>query len=496
MKIRDFLIGVGAQVDRSSFSQAENATKNLKNGLFAITGALGAVAGASYVLRRFVGDVAKVGDETIKTARNLGVGAEALQEWQYVAGLAGVQTGEFNNAIKFLQRGIAEASEGTGTALKGFNRLGIAVKNNDGTLKSYDQILKEVAEKLPQLSEAERVATSMDLFSRSGSKMIGMLMQGNEEIDKFRQRAQDLGIVMTEDMMKAMEEYNDRSEDFKKVTFGMKTMIANALIPSMTDFAVKLTNTLVPAIRWLRDNSEQLKSTLQFVGKAFMWVAGATALWGLGSLTAGVVGLTSKLALMGWTGLLAFGKMLALPLLIGAGILVAILIIEDLYKTFTNPNAFTVSRLLWQGWSNAVVGYIKDVDKEYNGLYDTVGAVSTFIVGLGQQIIGILGMVANSPFALTKALYGGKDAGFEYAKELFKSGTENIDFATGLNNVKPAQNFATQQDARFITRYGAMPTSKTTTIGTINITEPVDVNKMKSFLEDDFRSFTNAMEGN
>jgi hypothetical protein len=41
-------------------------------------------------------------------------------------------------------------------------------------------------------------------------KMIGMLMQGNTEIDKLRQRAQDLGIVMTEDMMNAMEEYNDR----------------------------------------------------------------------------------------------------------------------------------------------------------------------------------------------------------------------------------------------------------------------------------------------
>ncbi|MCK9473726.1 hypothetical protein [Sulfurimonas sp.] len=101
MKIRDFLIGVGAQVDRSSFNQAENATKNLKNGLYAITGALGALAGAGYIVKRFVDDVAKVGDETNKTARNLGANAEAFQEWRYVAGLAGVQAGDFNNAINF-----------------------------------------------------------------------------------------------------------------------------------------------------------------------------------------------------------------------------------------------------------------------------------------------------------------------------------------------------------------------------------------------------------
>lgn len=496
MKIRDFLIGVGAQVDRSSFNQAENATKNLKNGLYAITGALGALAGAGYIVKRFVDDVAKVGDETNKTARNLGANAEAFQEWRYVAGLAGVQAGDFNNAIKFLQRGIAEAGEGTGTALKGFERLGISVKKSDGTLKSYDDVLKEVAENLPKLNEAERVATSMDLFSRSGLKMIDVLMQGNTEIAKLRQRAQDLGIVMSVDMMNAMEEYNDRMDDIGLVTFGLKTQIANVLIPSMTKLAVTIINNLAPAIKWLKENSEQLKSTLQFVGKAFMWVAGATALWGLGALTTGIIGLTSKLALMGWTGLVAFGKMLTLPILIGAGILLAIAIIEDLYLTFTDPEAFTISRLLWQGWSEAVVGYIKEADKEYNGLYNTVGAISTIIVGLGQQIIGVLGMVANSPWALTKAMLGQTDEGFETAKNIFKSGTGNIDFVTGLSNVGTGQNIATQQDARFGSRYGAMPTSKTTTIGTININQPVDVEQMKSFFVDDFRAFTNSMEGN
>lgn len=489
MKIRDFLIGVGAEVDRASFNQAENATKSLKNCIYAITGAVGALAGAGYIVKRFVDDVAKVGDETIKTARNLGVGAEAWQEWQYVAGLAGVQAGDFSNAIKFLQRGIAEAGEGTGTALKGFQRLGISVKNNDGTLKSYDQILKEVAERLPQLNEAERVATSMDLFSRSGVKMIDMLMQGNEEIQRFRQRAQDLGIVMSVDMMNAMEEYNDRSEDFEAVIFGMKTQIANALIPTMTKFAVTLTNSLVPAIKWLKENSEQLKSTLQFVGKAFLWVAGATALWGLGALTTGIIGLTAKLTLMGWAGLVAFGKMLILPLLIGAGILVAILIVEDLYKTITDPNAFTASRLLWQGWSNAVIDYIKSVDDEYNGFQDTMGRTVTALAGLGQQIIGIIGMAGNLPWALTKAISGQKDAGFETAKSIFMGGTEDLNLATQV--AKP--NYAPRGGFDIFRQ----PTSsRTTTIGTINITQPVDVDQMKNFFVDDFRAFTNSMEGN
>lgn len=465
MKIRDFLIGVGAQVDRSSFNQAENATKSLKNGLYAITGAIGALAGAGYIVKRFVDDVAKVGDETIKTARNLGVGAEALQEWQYVAGLAGVQAGDFSNAIKFLQRGIAEAGEGTGTALKGFQRLGISVKNNDGTLKSYDQILKEVAERLPQLNEAERVATSMDLFSRSGVKMIDMLMQGNEEIQRFRQRAHDLGIVMSVDMMNAMEEYNDRSEDFEAVIFGMKTQIANALIPSMTKFAVTLTNNLVPAIKWLKENSEQLKSTLQFVGKAFLWVAGATALWGLGALTTGIIGLTSKLALMGWTGLMAWGKMLVVPLLVGAGVLVLTGLVVELW------NALTTDK-------KTIFGYLLDDLKSINEYWK---AEFDPLIDKFRDIMGTRGF-AGYMEAMQKA------PTVQQLKDRAKSSMATI-------NEIPSVNFATVGG---FDKFSMTPASntKTISIGNINITEPVDVDKMKSFFVDDFRAFTNSMEGN
>ncbi|MDX9803494.1 MAG: hypothetical protein RBS96_05660 [Dehalococcoidales bacterium] len=465
MKIRDFLIGVGAQVDRSSFNQAENATKNLKNGLYAITGALGALAGAGYIVKRFVDDVAKVGDETNKTARNLGANAEAFQEWRYVAGLAGVQAGDFNNAIKFLQRGIAEAGEGTGTALKGFERLGISVKKSDGTLKSYDDVLKEVAENLPKLNEAERVATSMDLFSRSGLKMIDVLMQGNTEIAKLRQRAQDLGIVMSVDMMNAMEEYNDRMDDIGLVTFGLKTQIANVLIPSMTKLAVTIINNLAPAIKWLKENSEQLKSTLQFVGKAFMWVAGATALWGLGALTTGIIGLTAKLTLLGWAGIGAFAKMLVLPLLVGAGILVLTVLVVELW------NALTTDK-------KTIFGYLLDDLKNINEYWK-----SEFdpMIDKLRDILGTR-RFADYMEAMQKA---------PTVQELQNRAKSSMATIAEI----PTVNYATV--GGFDKFASPMPSNtKTISIGNINITEPVDVDKMKSFFVDDFRAFTNSMEGN
>ncbi|MCK9473727.1 hypothetical protein [Sulfurimonas sp.] len=305
----------------------------------------------------------------------------------------------------------------------------------------------------------------MDLFSRSGLKMIDVLMQGNTEIAKLRQRAQDLGIVMSVDMMNAMEEYNDRMDDIGLVTFGLKTQIANVLIPSMTKLAVTIINNLAPAIKWLKENSEQLKSTLQFVGKAFMWVAGATALWGLGALTTGIIGLTAKLTLLGWAGIGAFAKMLVLPLLVGAGILVLTVLVVELW------NALTTDK-------KTIFGYMIDDLKSINEYWKSE---------FDPMIDKLRDILGTRRFA-------------DYMEAMQKVPTVQESYARAKASMAtiaeiPTVNYATV--VGFDKFASPMPSNtKTISIGSITITDPVDVDKMKSFFVDDFRAFTNSMEGN
>jgi hypothetical protein len=491
MKIRDFLIGVGAAVDIASFDKAQGSMNSLKTVAYGVSGALAGIGAGVWYLKSIVDEASNAGDATAKLARNLGLSAEALQEWQHIAGL---ENFDVSTAFKFLAKNMAEAKDGVKTSLDAFNRLNVSVTNADGTLRSYDDVLMDVAENFPKLSEAERVQTAMDIFGRSGLTMVGTMMKGKDAIKAMRQEAQDMGIVLSGETLEQMEEYNDMNLRLDESILGVKMQLSRALIPSMIELAKSAKDKVVPIIKWMRDNQEQLKATLKTVGTMFLWVAGTMALWGIGAMTLKIGSLISALALMGKTGMLAWVKMLLIPLLVAGAVALIILIIQDVYKTLTDPTAFTLSRLLWNEWSGYVIGKIKAVNNEYEGFYDTIGKLSTFIIGIGQQIVGILGMIGNSPFALTKALFGQKDAGFEYAKNLFKYGTENMNLATKDIDFAPPT---------IAPDYGSAPSSiagrlqsRTTNIETINITEPVDVNKFKSFIEDDFSTFIQSMETN
>ena len=66
-------------------------------------------------------------------------------------------------------------------------KLGIAVNNADGSLKPSDQLLGEIADKFQDLPNGpEKAAVAMDIFGRSGQKMITMLNGGQGELGAVR----------------------------------------------------------------------------------------------------------------------------------------------------------------------------------------------------------------------------------------------------------------------------------------------------------------------
>ncbi len=462
MKIRDFLIGVGAQVDRSSFNQAENATKNLKNGLYAIAGSVGMLAGVGYTIKSIVDQSAKAGDTTSKLARNLSISAETLQEWQHIAGL---EDFDATTAFKFLAKNMAEAKDGVKTSLDAFDKLGVSVTDSEGKMRSYDEVLMDISRNFPKLSEAERVQTAMDIFGRSGLTMVGAMMKGEDALKSMKEEARDMGLVLSGETLEQMEEYNDMNFRLDQTIKGVKNQISRALIPSMIDLAKYVKDMVVPAIKWMRENQEQLKSTLIFVGKAFMWVAGAMALWGLGALTTGIIGLTAKLTLLGWAGIGAFAKMLVLPLLVGAGILVLTGLVVELW------NALTTDK-------KTIFGYLLDDLKNINEYWK-----SEFdpMIDKLRDILGTRGF-ADYMEAMQKV---------PTVQELQNRAKSSMATIAEI----PSVNYATV--VGFDKFASPMPSNtKTISIGSITITDPVDVDKMKSFFVDDFRAFTNSMEGN
>lgn len=110
---------------------------------------LAAAAGAAYWVKSSIDAM----DSMAKMAQQAGVTVEALSALTYAADLSGVSQEQLGGALVRLSKNMSDAAMGTGDAIRGFEALGISIKNADGSLKSTDATFYEVARQLSQFAD-------------------------------------------------------------------------------------------------------------------------------------------------------------------------------------------------------------------------------------------------------------------------------------------------------------------------------------------------------
>lgn len=142
----------------------------------------------------------RMADDIANTARKIGVGTNALQEWRYVAKQTGGDANDADAALDKFADKLAQATAGTSkSATKAFNLLGIGPEELKA-FKSTESALDTVTDRIKELkSEADRasVADAIGLGSLSVA-----LRDGAVDIAKLRDEAQSLGIVMDQEMVR------------------------------------------------------------------------------------------------------------------------------------------------------------------------------------------------------------------------------------------------------------------------------------------------------
>lgn len=198
-----------------------------------------AAAAVAAVTAAFIANtlaVAANGDEIGKTARALGMSAEEFQKWRAVADKAGISAEKFNVALLTLTRTAAAAAMGTGEAAQAYKDFGIDVKRADGSVKSQSELLIELAEKYENIENPlERAAALQRIFGEAGAAMGPLLAEGAEGIEEMMQRAEDLGLIMSEEAVRNAEKFTDAMTDVQGVITGIRNRLAMALMPAMTD---------------------------------------------------------------------------------------------------------------------------------------------------------------------------------------------------------------------------------------------------------------------
>lgn len=210
------------KVDKNASKVAEGFGKAGK-----VVGAVGAaigtaIVGAGTAVVNMANDTSEMADTIDKASIRMGIGAERYQELAYAAGQCGVEMSTMEQAAKKLE----------------------------GTDMNFDDAMNQI---MALGTEEERAAMAAELFGEKVAyNMAPLLAQSGEEFDALTQRANDLGIVMSESAVKAGVEYGDLQADLEKVGNSLKTSIGSAVMPILVKLSEKLIE-LMPTIQAIMD---------------------------------------------------------------------------------------------------------------------------------------------------------------------------------------------------------------------------------------------------
>ncbi len=212
--------------------------------------AAGGVAGIAAGISQIARSVAEVGDE----AKRAGVGMKAFQELKYVAQQNRIGVDALTDGLKELSLRADEfITTGQGSAAEAFKRLGYGSTELAKKLRDPSALFSEIIGKLGQLEKSAQIRVADEIFGGTGGeKFVQLIEQGEKGIRDTIAAANDLGIVMDEELIKKAAEI-DRQFDAIATTVGM----------NLKGAIVAAANELSDFIDSFRDFQNQRDRTLQ-----------------------------------------------------------------------------------------------------------------------------------------------------------------------------------------------------------------------------------------
>lgn len=210
-------------------SKLGNAFKNIKKAS-ALMGA-GVLAGGA-ALVGMAKKAASAADHIDKMSQKIGISREAYQELDFVMSQSGTSVDNLQMGIKTLTAKMDAFAAGNKDATATFEKLGVAVKNSDGTFRSQEDVFFDTVAALQGVedqTEKSRLAT--ELFGKSGLELMPLLNGAAGSMDEMRKQAHDLGLVMSDDAIDAGVKFTDTVDQVKRSFDAIINQIGVSVMP-------------------------------------------------------------------------------------------------------------------------------------------------------------------------------------------------------------------------------------------------------------------------
>ena len=230
-----------------SMKSSMNAMGSLDASSLALAGGFAAVAAAivkaEKALISMTKEAASNADDLLTLASVTGTTTDSVQELNYMADLTDVSFDRIKDSLKETTNKMQEAATGTGDAYEAYKQLGVEITNADGSLRSAQDVFYDTIDALGDMkNQTERDALAMDLMSESAQELNPLIELGSEKMQEYAQEAHDMGYVLDNDALKALQGVDDAYSRLQKTQEGVKDQLSAEFAPYLEEFYGDLTS--------------------------------------------------------------------------------------------------------------------------------------------------------------------------------------------------------------------------------------------------------------
>ncbi|MFO0839596.1 MAG: phage tail tape measure protein [Phycisphaerae bacterium] len=264
---------------------AEKRLKAFGEGLRSVGTKLAAIGGTALTaLFGTAKTFADMGDSLDEMSARTGVSVETLSELGFAAELAGADMETLETGIRKMQKTVSEAIGGSKSAADALAQLGLSVADLKGL--SPEQQFKLLADRISQIEDpTARAAAAMEIFGKSGTRLLPLIADGAKGLAKFQEQARALGLTISTQAAKDASVLADALDTLWKVIKQAVFSIGSALAPTITELAGKVTRAVVAFSEWIKQNKAIVVTVFQVAAGV---AAAGVALVALGFLVSGL----------------------------------------------------------------------------------------------------------------------------------------------------------------------------------------------------------------
>lgn len=193
------------------------------------TAVTAAVAGTTALVKGIydaASATAAYGDNIDKMSQKIGLSSDAYQEWDFIAQHSGTSMESLKMAMTKLSTAAANGSDA-------FQKLGISTE--EAQKMSREELWNRSIMALTGIEDStERARVAQELFGKGATEMGALLNTSAADLEAMRQQAHDLGIVMSEEDVKASAAFQDSLQNMTQSFDGLKNRMTAEFLPGIT----------------------------------------------------------------------------------------------------------------------------------------------------------------------------------------------------------------------------------------------------------------------